>query len=59
VVIGLGSRGAIGVNEQLFGSDEQVRGRTAADNYSLALAARWLHVMPHNFGSDEQIFGAR
>jgi DNA-binding CsgD family transcriptional regulator len=26
-VIGLGSRGAIGVNEQLFGADEQVRGQ--------------------------------
>jgi len=30
-----------------------------ADNFriSLALAAQWLHLMPHNFGSDEQIFG--
>lgn len=27
MVIGLGSRGAIGVNEQLFGADEQVRGQ--------------------------------
>jgi hypothetical protein len=26
-VIALGSRGAIGVNEQLFGADEQVLGR--------------------------------
>jgi hypothetical protein len=24
---------------------------------SLALAARWLHLMPRNFGSNEQIFG--
>jgi hypothetical protein len=32
----------------------------AADNcrISLALAARWLHLMPHNVGSDEQMFGA-
>jgi hypothetical protein len=30
-----------------------------ADNcrISLALAARWLHLMPRNFGSNEQIFG--
>ena len=31
VVIGLGSRGAIGVNEQLFGADEQVRRRRQID----------------------------
>jgi hypothetical protein len=31
VVIGLGSRGAIGVNEQLFGADEQVRGQDQSD----------------------------
>jgi hypothetical protein len=32
---------------------------TAADNcrISLALAARWLQLMPRNFGSEEQIFG--
>jgi hypothetical protein len=31
VVIGLGSRGAIGVNEQLFGADEQVRRQGQSD----------------------------
>jgi len=36
------------------------RSGNAADNclISLALAARWLHLMPHNFGNNEQIFGA-